>query len=93
MIVSMDVRARQTGTQGEALLKGQKGTIWYQVYGTKIPFRIWSVEFFRLTKCTKEPGKFVREYRVRENDLVHYEGAVKIVRKWVKQLEGATALK
>jgi hypothetical protein len=89
----MDVRPRQTGTQGESLLGGQKGTIWYQVYGTKIPFRIWSIQFFKLKKCTKEPGKMVREYRVKENDLVHYEGAVRIVRAWLKDLEGITALK
>lgn len=72
---------------------GQKGTIWYQVYGTKIPLRIWSIQFFKLKMCTKEPGKMVREYRVKENDMVHYEGAVKIVRKWLKELDGVTALK
>ena len=89
----MDVRPRQTGTQGESLLGGQKGTIWYQVYGTKIPFRIWSIQFFKLKKRTKEPGKMVREYRIKENDLVHYESAVRIVRAWLQDLEGITALK
>jgi hypothetical protein len=35
----------------------------------------------------------VREYRIRENDLVHYEGAVKLVRKWFKEMDGITAIK
>ncbi len=89
----MDVRPRQTGTQIENLLKDKKGTIYYQVRGFKIPFRITSIEFFRLKPSTREPGRFEREYRIRENDLVHYEGAVKLVRKWFKEMEGVTALK
>ncbi len=89
----MEVRARQTGTQIETLLKAKKGTIHYQVSGFKIPFRITAIEFFRLKPSTTRAGKFEREYRIRENDLVHYEGAVKLVRKWFKELEGVTALK
>ena len=89
----MKVRARQTGTQIETLLKGRKGGIHYQVSGFKIPFRITSIEFFRLKPSTRHAGKYEREYRVRENDLVHYEGSVKLVRKWFKELEGVTALK
>jgi hypothetical protein len=89
----MDVRPRQTGTQIESLLKAKKETIHYQVRGFKIPFRITSIEFFRLNVSTSRPGKFEREYRIRENDLVHYEGAVKIVRKWLKELDGVTAVK
>ena len=89
----MEVRARQTGTQIETLLKAKKGTIHYQVSGFKTPFRITSIEFFRLKHSTSRPGKFERDYRVRENDLVHYEGAVKLVRKWLKELDGVTALK
>ena len=90
---TMDVRQRQTGTQIDTLLKGKKGTIHYQVRGFKIPFRITSIEFFRLKPCTTEAGKWVREYRFRENDLVHQEGAVKLVRKWFKEMEGFTAIK
>ena len=89
----MKVRTRQTGTQIETLLKGQKGTMHYQVSGFKIPFRITSIEFFRLRPSTSRAGKYDREYRVRENDLMHCEGAVKIVRKWLKDLDGITALK
>lgn len=85
MVARMDIRPRQTGTQVENLLKGKKETIHYQVRGFRVPFRITSVEFFRWKMCTSEPGKFVREFRIRENDLVHYEGAVKIVRKWLKE--------
>jgi hypothetical protein len=89
----MDVRQRHTGTQIETLFGNKKGTIHYRVSGFKIPFRITSIEFFRLKPCTRRPGKYVREYRIRENDLVHYEGAVKIVRKWFKEMEGFTAIK
>jgi hypothetical protein len=89
----MDVRPRQTGTQIENLLNAKKGTIYYQVRGFKIPFRITSIEFFRLKPSTSRPGRFEREYRIHENDLVHYEGAVKLVRKWFKEMEGVTALK
>ena len=89
----MDMRYRQTGTQIETLLGGQKGTIHYRVNGFKIPFRITSIEFYKLKRCTTDAGKWVREYRIRENDLVHQEGAVKIVRKWFKEMEGVTALK
>ncbi len=66
----MDVRPRQTGTQIENLLNAKKGTIYYQVRGFKIPFRITSIEFFRLKPSTSRPGRFEREYRIRENDLV-----------------------
>lgn len=90
---AMDVRPRQTGSQGETLLAGQKGTIWYQVYGKKIPFQIWSIQFFKLKQCTKEPHKKVREYRIKGQDMVHYKGAVKIVDEWLEDLEGITALK
>ncbi len=95
MIISaaMDVRQRQTGTQIDTLLKSKKGTIHYQVSGFKIPFRVTGIEFFRLKPCTKRAGKYVREYRIRENDLVHYEGAVKLVRKWFKEMDGITAIK
>ncbi len=89
----MEVRPRHSGTQIENLLKARKGTIHYQVRGFKIPFRITSIEFFRLRPSTSRPGAFEREYRIRENDLVHIEGAVKIVRKWLKELDGVTALK
>lgn len=89
----MDIRARHSGTQIESLLKAKKGTIHYQVCGFKIPFRITSIEFFRLKPSTSRPGKYDREYRIRENDLVHYAGAVKLVRKWLKELDGVTALK
>ena len=89
----MHVRPRQTGTQIESLLKAKKGTIHYQINGFKIPFRITSIEFFRLTPSTSRPGTFEREHRIREKDLVHYDSAVKIVRKWLKELEGVTALK
>ncbi len=89
----MDVRPRHDGTQIEDLLKAKKGTIHYQVRGFKIPFRITSIEFFRLKPSTSRPGRFEREYRIRENDLVHYEGAVKRVRKWFKEREGVTGLK
>lgn len=89
----MDVRARHSGTQIENLLKARKGTIHYEVWGFKIPFRITSIEFFRLRPSTSHPGKYDREYRIRENDLVHYAGAVKLVRKWLKELNGVTALK
>ncbi len=89
----MEVRARHSGTQIENLLKAKKGTIHYKVRGFKIPFRITSIEFFRLKHSTSRPGQYERDYRIRENDLVHYEGAVKIVRKWLKELDGVTALK
>ena len=89
----MDVRPRQTGTQIETLLKAKKETIHYQVRGFTIPFQITSIEFYRLKVSTSRPGKFEREYRIRENDLVHYEGAVTIVRRWLKDLDGVTALK
>lgn len=75
------------------MLGGQKGTVWYQVYGTKIPFRVWSIQVFKLKKSTKEPGKTERDYRFKENDMVHHEAAVKIVRAWLKELKGITALK
>ncbi len=90
--MAMDVRPRQTGTQIENLLNAKKGTIYYQARGFKIPFRIRSIEFFRLKPSTSRPGRFEREYRIRENDLVHYEGAVKRVRKWFKEREGVTGL-
>jgi hypothetical protein len=89
----MDVRQRQTGTQIETLLQGKKGTIHYQVSGFKIPFRVTSIEFFRLKPCSTEAGKWVRVYRIREKDLVHHSGALKIVRKWFKEMEGFTAIK
>ena len=83
----MDVRPRHSGTQIENLLKANKGTIHYQVRGFKIPFRITSIEFFRLRLSISRPGTFEREYRIRANDLVHYEGAVKLVRKWLKEMD------
>lgn len=89
----MDVRPRQTGTQAETLFGGKKGTIHYRVNGTKIPFRIFSIELYRLKPCTKIAGKWVKETRYRENDMVHVRGAVKIVSAWLKELEGVTALK
>jgi len=89
----MDVRPRHDGTQIQNLLNAKKGTIYYQARGFKIPFRIRSIEFFRLKPSTSRPGRFEREYRIRENDLVHYEGAVKRVRKWFKEREGVTGLK
>ena len=87
----MDVRPRQNGTQVVDLLKNKKGTIHYQVRGFWTPFRITSIEFYSLRRSTRYPGKFERDYRLRENDLVHFEGAVKIVRKWIKGLDEITA--
>ena len=82
----MDIRPKFNGTQVQQLLKGKKGTIHYVVKGFRIPFRITDVDFYRLRMSTKEPGKFQRDWRFRENDLVHLEGAVKVVRKWCKEL-------
>ena len=82
----MDVRPKFDGTQIEQLFKGQKGTIHYVVLGFRVPFRVTGVDFFRLRMNTKVPGKYERDWRFRENDLMHLEGAVKIVRKWRKEL-------
>ena len=83
--MAMDVRPKFDGTQIEQLLKGKKGTIHYVVEGFRVPFRVTGVSFFRLRMSTKVPGKYERETRFRENDLMHLEGAVKIVRKWRKE--------
>lgn len=82
----MKVRPKFDGTQLERLLKGQKGTVHYEVWGFKVPFRIVGVQLFCLQMSTKEPGKFDRVFRFRDNDLVHLEGAVKLVRKWRKDI-------
>lgn len=82
----MDIRPKFNGTQVQQLLKGKKGTIHYVVKGFRIPFRITDVDFYRLRMSTKEPGKLQRDWRFRENDLVHLESAVKVVRKWRKEL-------
>lgn len=84
--MDMDVRPKFDGTQIEQLLKGKKGTVHYVVKGFRVPFRVTGVEFFRLRMSTKVPGKYERVSWLRENDLVHLEGAVKIVRKWRKEL-------
>lgn len=82
----MDIRPKFDGTQVQQLLKGKKGTVHYVVQGFRVPFRLTSVDFFRLRMSTKEPGEFERVWRFRENDLVHLEGAVKVVRKWRKEI-------
>ena len=81
----MSLAPKHDGTQIERLFKGKQGTVHFEVYGFRIPFRVTGIQFYRLRMSATRPGKFDRVDFLRENDLAHHEKAIKSVRKWISE--------
>ena len=80
--------ARIFGYEKGAANAAATAVVYSNFKGFRVPFRVTSVDFFRLRMSTKQPGKFERATRFRESDLMHLASAAKIVRKWLKEIGG-----
>ena len=71
--------------KAELLFKVKHGTVTAEVWGPTIGFLWTKVDYYRWSKCTKEPNKWNTRVPDREADQIHLERCVKEVRAWFKQ--------
>lgn len=59
-----------------------EGPIHVDIWGHQSGFTLREANYYRWTRSTKEPGKWVKVYGIREVDQHHHEKLVKRVTKW-----------
>lgn len=59
-----------------------EGPIHVEIWGHEIGFTLREARYYRWARSTKEPGKWVKAYGIREGDQRYHEKLVKRVTKW-----------